>query len=96
MPQFPGGPEALQVWVSKNLNYPEEAQTKGTVGRVYIGFIVDKDGVVENAKILKGISPSLDAESLRVVSSMPKWTPGKQNGEAVSVSFTIPINFALK
>jgi len=96
MPQFPGGNEALQKWISENVKYPAEAQKNNLEGRVYIGFVVNENGVVDGTKILKGASPSLDAEALRVVSAMPKWTPGMQDGKNVSVSFTIPINFALK
>jgi len=96
MPQFPGGDEALKTWIAQNVKYPAEAQTKGIEGRVYIGFVVNKDGVVDRVKLMRGASPSLDAEALRVVSSLPNWIPGKQRGEAVSVSYTVPISFALK
>jgi TonB family protein len=96
MPQFPGGDLALQTWIANNVKYPEIAQKNGIEGRVYIGFVVNKDGVVDRTKIMRGASPSLDAEALRVVSAMPNWTPGKQRGETVCVSYTVPINFALK
>ena len=96
MPQFPGGDKALKIWIAQNVKYPAEAQTKGIEGRVYIGFVVNKNGVVDRVKLMRGASPSLDAEALRVVSLMPTWIPGKQRGEAVSVSYTVPINFALK
>jgi len=96
MPQFPGGDKALMTWISKNVKYPEIAQKNGIEGRVYIGFVVNKNGLVDRVKLMRGASPSLDAEALRVVNEMPTWTPGKQRGEAVSVAYTIPINFALK
>lgn len=96
MPQFPGGDKALQTWIAKHTKYPKEAQENNLEGRVYIGFVVNKQGVVDRTKIMRGASPSLDAEALRVVSSMPNWKPGKQDGKAVSVSYTVPINFALK
>jgi len=96
MPQFPGGDKALMTWISKNVKYPEIAQKNGIEGRVYIGFVVNKNGLVDRVKLMRGASPSLDTEALRVVNEMPTWTPGKQRGEAVSVAYTIPINFALK
>ncbi|MCZ4693810.1 M56 family peptidase [Ancylomarina euxinus] len=96
MPQFPGGEKALQTWINQNVKYPELAQKNGIEGRVYIGFVVNKVGGVDRVKVLRASSPSLDAEALRVVSAMPKWTPGQQKGETVNVSFTIPINFALR
>ncbi len=96
MPIFPGGNDALQAWIGSNVKYPAEAQEKGIEGRVYIGFVVSKDGIVDRVKIMRGANPLLDAEAIRVVSSMPKWKPGKQRGQNVSVSYTVPINFALK
>ncbi len=96
MPQFPGGDLALQTWIAQNVKYPAEAQTKGIEGRVYIGFLITQEGLVENVKILKGASPSLDAEALRVVSLMPNWKPGSYQKETISMNFTVPINFALK
>ena len=96
MPEFPGGDKALKTWISQNVIYPADAQKNGIEGRVYIGFVVNQDGVVDRVKVMRGASPSLDAEALRVVSSMPTWIPGKQRGEKVSVSYTVPINFALQ
>lgn len=96
MPQYPGGDKALQTWIADNVKYPVIAQEKGITGRVYIGFVVNKEGIVKNAKIMRGVDPSLDTEALRVISSMPKWTPGKQRGKKVSVSYTVPINFQLQ
>ncbi len=96
MPQFPGGDKALINWIGQNVKYPEIAQKNSIEGRVYIGFVVNKNGSIDRVKLIKGAAPSLDAEALRVVSEMPAWTPGKQRGKAVSVQYTIPINFALK
>ena len=96
MPQFPGGDKALQTWIAKHVQYPAEAQKKNIEGRVYVGFVVNKEGNVEEVKLMRGASPSLDTEAIRVVSEMPKWKPGKQRGETVSVAYTVPINFALK
>jgi len=94
-PQFPGGIEAQQTFLVQNIVYPAEAKSKGIQGTVYINFIVEKDGRVTNAKVLRGVATSLDTEALRVINSMPRWTPGTQRGEAVRVSFNIPIKFSL-
>jgi len=96
MPQFPGGVIALQKWIGDNVNYPEEAKEKGIKGRVYIGFVVNETGNIENVKVLRGVAPSIDEEGIRVISMMPKWKPGKHRGENVCVAYTVPINFALK
>lgn len=96
MPVYPGGDPALRDFIAKNVKYPEKAQEKGIQGRVYVTFIVDVDGSITGAKIARGVDPSLDNEAIRVVNSSPKWTPGKQDGEAVKVSYTVPITFALQ
>lgn len=96
MPEFPGGNEELINFLVKAVQYPDEAKKKGTQGKVFVSFVVGKDGTVTNAKIAKGADPLLDAEALRVVGAMPKWNPGKEKGEAVAVQFTLPIVFALK
>jgi TonB family protein len=96
MPEFPGGEPELRKFIANNIEYPAIAQEKGIQGRVYVTFVVDKNGEVANARIARGVDPSLDKEALRVVNSLPKWTPGKQRGEAVNVSYTVPINFALQ
>lgn len=96
MPEFPGGNEELINFLVKAVQYPDEAKKKGTQGKVFVSFVVGKDGTVTNAKIAKGADPLLDAEALRVVGTMPKWNPGKEKGEAVAVQFTLPIVFALK
>ena len=95
MPQFPGGENALMEYVSKNVVYPEEAKEKEIQGRVFISFVVEKDGSIGEVKVLRGIGGGCDEESVRVISDMPKWKPGKQKGEAVRVSYQIPIMFKL-
>jgi TonB family protein len=96
MPEFPEGEMALRQFIANNVKYPDDAQKSGTQGKVYVTFVVSKDGSVADAKIVRGVSPSLDAEALRVVNALPKWKPGKQKGEAVNVSYTVPINFKLQ
>ena len=95
MPQFPGGENALMEYVSKNVVYPEEAKEKEIQGRVFISFVVEKDGSIGEVKVLRGIGGGCDEESVRVISDMPKWKPGKQKGEFVRVSYQIPIMFKL-
>ncbi|MDR2036867.1 MAG: energy transducer TonB [Bacteroidales bacterium] len=97
-PLFNGKPadEGFREYVSKNTVYPPVAQENGLGGRVYIEFVIDKDGSVIDAKVVRGQDPSLDAEALRVVKSSPKWTPGKQRGKAVKVRYTFPVNFRLQ
>lgn len=94
MPEYPGGMSALMQFLSQNMKYPEDAMKLNKQGRVLVTFIIEKDGCVSNAVVVKNVWPSLDAEALRVVRAMPKWTPGKQNGKVVRVKFTIPFNFA--
>ncbi|WP_372645583.1 energy transducer TonB [Ancylomarina sp.] len=96
MPEFPGGDIELQKWINRSVKYPVIAQENGITGRVYVGFVVNKVGQVENVKIMRGVDPSLDKEALRVIKMMPKWKPGKQRGKAVKVSYTVPINFQLQ
>jgi TonB family protein len=96
MPEFPGGEMELRKHIANNIEYPEVAKKNGIKGKVYVTFVVGKDGLVKDAKIARGVDPSLDGEALRVVNNLPKWKPGKQRGEAVNVSYTIPINFALE
>ena len=93
MPQFPDGTKALMEYISKNLRYPEDAKRDKIEGRVIARFTVKKDGSIADVEILRGVSPSLDAEAIRVLSGMPKWQPGMQNGKAVDVKYTIPIAF---
>ena len=96
MPEFPGGIDGLMTFLMENIHYPEAAFKAGTEGRVLVQFIVETDGVITNANVVKKVSDELDAEAIRVVASMPKWKPGKQNGKAVRVKYTIPITFRLK
>lgn len=96
MPEFPGGTEALQRYLSQSVRYPVIAQENGIQGRVYIQFVINQNGEVTNATILRGVDPSLDREALRVVEAMPKWKPGKQRNRPVRVSYTVPINFVLQ
>ena len=94
MPQFPGGD--VTKWLAKNTRYPMIAQENGIQGKVFVQFVIEKDGSISNVKVLRPVDPSLDKEAIRVVSSMPKWKPGKQRGKAVRVSYTVPINFQLQ
>lgn len=96
MPAFPGGMEALIQFLSSNIQYPADAQKQKVDGRVLVNFVVEKDGSITEVKVIKPAFPSLDAEAIRVVKAMPKWKPGYQNGKAVRVLFTLPINFSLK
>ena len=96
MPQFPGGPAALMEYLSKNVRYPEEAHKKGVQGRVIVTFVIEKDGSISDANVVKSVDSQIDAEALRVVNSMPNWIPGGQNGEPVRVKYTVPITFKLQ
>ena len=96
MPQFSGGIEALLKYLAENVRYPKEAEDKCLQGRVIATFVVEKDGSISRAKVVKSVDPLLDEEALRVVNSMPNWTPGRQNGEPVAVKYTIPISFRLQ
>jgi len=96
MPEFPGGELALRKFIANAIKYPVIAQENGIQGKVYVNFVVDQHGNVTNAKIARGVDPSLDKESLRVVNNLPKWKPGMQRGKAVRVSYTVPISFVLQ
>ncbi|MFT3993170.1 MAG: TonB family protein [Dysgonomonas sp.] len=96
MPQFPGGEKEMYSYINNNLRYPTVAQENGTQGKVTIRFVVGKSGEILDAQILKGFDIACDKEALRVVKSMPRWIPGKQNGVPVQVYFTLPITFRLK
>lgn len=95
MPEFPGGDLELRKHIAQNVNYPEIAKENGIQGRVFIQFVVNKKGKVEQVKVVRGVDPALDKEAIRVISSLPAWKPGSQRGKAVRVSFTVPINFQL-
>jgi protein TonB len=96
MPSFPGGQGALMQWLSKNIKYPVVAEENGVQGRVVVTFVVEKDGSITDVKVVKSVDPSLDKEAARVVKSMPHWIPGKQNGSAVRVKYTVPVTFKLQ
>ncbi len=95
MPVFPGGTDKLMSYLSSNITYPVKAKQEGIQGRVFVSFVVEADGAVSNVKVLRGIGGGCDQEAIRVVSAMPKWTPGMQRGEAVRVRYNLPIKFTL-
>ena len=95
MPQFPGGQIAMLQYLMKNIKYPEQAMKEGIQGRVTVRFIVEKDGSISDVKPVLSVHPLLNKEAVRVVKSMPKWTPGKQNGKPVRVRFNLPVMFKL-
>jgi len=96
MPSYPGGNGALMQYLSSHIKYPVIAEENGIQGRVICTFVVERDGSITDVRIAKSVDPSLDKEAMRVVSSMPKWIPGKQNGSAVRVKFTLPVTFRLQ
>ena len=96
MPSFPGGQGALFEWLSKNIKYPVVAEENGVQGRVIVTFVVERNGSITDVQVVKSVDPSLDKEAVRVVKSMPHWIPGKQNGSAVRVKFTVPVTFRLQ
>jgi periplasmic protein TonB len=96
MPDFPGGEAELYKYLEKNIKYPALARESGVTGTVYIKFVVNKDGKISNITILRGIGAGCDEEAVKVVGNMPSWKPGKQNGIAVPVWFTLPLKFTLK
>ena len=95
-PKFPGGDAELYKWLSKNIRYPEMAQQNNIQGRVTVQFVVEKDGSIGEVKVVRGKDPDLDKEAKRVVKSLPKFIPGKMNGQSVRVWYTLPINFKLQ
>ncbi len=97
MPDFQGGgQDGFRKYIAENLRYPQIAAENGIQGRVFVQFVVNEDGTVSDATVVRGVDPSLDREALRVVMSSPTWTPGRQRGEPVRVAFTFPINFVLQ
>jgi TonB family protein len=96
MPEFPGGAEGMMKFLTSTVKYPAVSQKNGVQGRVVVKFVVEKDGSVSSARVVKSVNEELDAEALRVVNAMPAWTPGKQNGRIVRVYYTIPIAFRLQ
>ena len=96
MPEFPGGMAECMKWLGANINYPETAQKNGVQGRVIVQFVVNTDGSIIEPQVARGIDPELDAEALRLINAMPKWKPGKQQGKAVRVKYTLPIAYRLQ
>lgn len=96
MPEFPGGTSALMSYLAKSIKYPVIAQENGIQGRVSCSFVINKDGTIVDAEVLRGVDPSLDKEALRVINTMPKWTPGQQRGKPVRVKYTVPVTFRLQ
>ena len=96
MPRFPGGDAKMYEYLGKNIKYPQIARETGIQGRVFVNFVVEPDGSVSNVKVLRGIGGGCDEEAMRVVKGMPKWSPGKQRGKTVRVSYTLPVVFKLQ
>ena len=96
MPSFPGGMAALMAYLQKNIKYPPVAEENGIQGRVVCTFVVERDGSVTDVRVAKSVDPSLDKEAVRVVGAMPRWIPGKQNGQSVRVKYTLPVTFRLQ
>ena len=96
MPQFPGGEEALRKYLASHINYPPMAAENGVQGKVIVQFVVDKTGRVGEVKVARSVDKELDREAIRVCKSLPKFVPGRQNGQAVSVWFTLPVTFKLQ
>ena len=94
-PEFKGGMAKLYEFLNSNINYPEMAKENGIQGKVFIQFVVWKDGTIRDVKVVKGVHKTLDNEAVRVVKSMPKWKPGKQRGKSVNARFTLPIKFKI-
>ncbi|WP_315517845.1 M56 family metallopeptidase [Hoylesella shahii] len=96
MPTFPGGDAALMKYLAENIKYPVSAQKAKEQGRVVVQFIVEKDGAVTGVKTVRSVTPVLDAEAVRVIKAMPKWTPGRQGGQPVRVNYNVPVSFRLQ
>ena len=95
MPQYPSGINGLISFLSENINYPEDAEKQGIEGKVIVSFVVDTDGTIKDAEVVQKVYPSLDAEAVRVIMSMPKWKPATKQGVPVRVRYKLPISFAL-
>ncbi len=94
-PLFPGGQKAFRQYIRENQNYPEEAKKAGLSGRVFVAFIVNTDGSIQNVELLKGIGMGCDEEAIRLVKRMPNWIPGRQSGKIVRVKYNLPIAFGI-
>lgn len=95
MPSFKGGESAMNKFITDNIKYPASAKENGIQGRVTVRFVITQNGKITDIKVIRGIDPACDKEAIRIVESMPDWEPGKQNGKAVSVYYTLPIKFSL-
>lgn len=95
-PEFPGGEQAMYKWLGDHISYPAQASEEGVQGRVVVEFDVSKTGAIENVRVVRGRHPALDKEAVRLVKSMPKWQPGRNNGQPVKVTYTLPISFKLQ
>ncbi len=95
-PSFPGGEAAMYAWLSDNIVYPPAASEEGIQGRVVVEFVVGKDGSITNARVVRTRHPALDKEALRVIKAMPNWIPGRNNGQPVKVTYTLPVTFKLQ
>ena len=95
-PEFPGGQQAMYKWLGDHINYPPVAAEEGVQGKVIVEFVVSKTGAVENVRVLRGRHPALDKEAIRVVKAMPNWNPGRNNGNPVKVTYTLPVTFKLQ
>ena len=96
MPEYPGGQEVIYTYLNKNIKYPKADFNKNISGKVIVQFVIDTLGFVTDSKVIKPVSPTIDAEVLRVINGMPQWKPGTQQGKLVRVKYTIPINFSLQ
>ena len=96
MPEFPGGEAALYKFLGENIKYPQMAKESGIQGRVFVTFVVERNGSVTDVRVLRGIGGGCDEEAVRVVQNMPSWTPGKQRGKAVRVQYNLPVKFTLQ
>jgi periplasmic protein TonB len=95
VPEFPGGPAVLNAFLAKNLHYPKSAFKNNVEGRVIARFVVETDGSISNAEIVRSLDADCDKETLRVINKMPRWNPGRQNGVAAAVYYTLPVSFKL-
>ncbi len=95
MPQFPGGQEAMYQYIAENISYPPKAVEDSIQGKVYVQVTIDKEGRVQDPKVVRSVDPILDNEAIKVIKNMPQWTPGKQRGTPVNVQFYLPVKFAL-
>ena len=96
MPSFPGGQGAMFEFIANNIQYPIVAEENGVQGRVLVSFVIKKDGSLSNVRVVKSVDPALDKEAVRLIKSMPKWSPGKEKGQFVNVKFTVPVTFRLQ